>query len=105
MPPSIGGEWTLQTDQAGSCTGLARLRQPALSIVQSGTHALITWNDGKATTVPAIISATTLTAGSLTAAISGKNGGRTLQGTVHFDGCPPAAFQAIRTARLKKRLE
>jgi hypothetical protein len=84
---------------------MARLRQPALSIVQSGTHALITWNDGNATTVPATIRGTTLMAGSLTAAISGKNGGRKLQGTVHFDGCAPAAFQAARTARLKPRIE
>lgn len=105
-PPAISGDWTLQFDPAAQCvSGPAGLRQPALSISQSGTQALITVNDGHATTLEATIDGATLTAKSPAAAISasiaGKPGARTLEGTLHFDGCPPVAFRAVRQAPKK----
>ena len=102
-PPSISGDWTLQFDPAAPCAnGPASLRQPALSISQSGTGALITVNDGHATTLEASIDGSTLTAKSLTASIAGKPGERTLEGKMHFDGCAPAAFRAVRQATKKR---
>jgi hypothetical protein len=101
-PLSIAGEWTVQFDPAANCAGLARLRQPALSISQSGPGALITLNDGRSTTLPATITGATLTAASLTAAIAGKRGERVLEGKFNFDGCAPVAFHATRQAQGKK---
>ena len=102
-PPSISGDWTLQFDPAAPCAnGRASLRQPALSISQSGTGALITVNDGHATTLEASIDGSTLTAKSLTANIAGKPGERTLEGKMHFDGCAPVAFRAVRQATKKR---
>ena len=102
-PPSISGDWTLQFDPAAPCAnGPAGLRQPALSISQSGTEALISVNDGHATTLEATIDGATLTAKSLTATIAGKPGERTLEGKMHFDGCAPVAFRAVRQAPKKR---
>jgi len=102
-PPSIGGEWTVQFDPAANCGGaLARLRQPALSISQSGRGALITLNDGRSTTFPATLTGATLTAASLTATLAGKPGERVLEGQFDFDGCAPVGFHAIRQAPAKK---
>ncbi len=102
-PLSIGGEWTVQFDPAANCaSGIGRLRQPALSISQSGPGALITLNDGRATAFPATITGATLAATSLTATIAGKPGERVLEGRLNFDGCAPVAFRAIRQAAAKK---
>lgn len=106
-PLSIGGEWTVRFNPAASCASLTRLRQPALSISQSGPGVLITLNDGRSTTFPATIAGATLTAASftaasLTASIAGKPGERVLQGKFDFDGCAPVAFRAIRQAPAKK---
>jgi len=106
-PLSIGGDWTLEFDPAAHCaTGTAGLRQPALSISQSGTQALITLNDGHATTLEATINGAALTATSPTAGIaatiSGRLGERTLEGQMHFDGCAPVAFRAVRQAPKKR---
>jgi hypothetical protein len=102
-PPSISGDWALEFDPAAPCAnGPASLRQPALSISQSGTEALITMNDGHATTLEATIDGTTLTAKWLTASIAGKLGARTLEGKMHFDGCAPVAFRAVRQAPKKR---
>jgi len=81
---------------------LARLRQPALSISQSGRGALITLNDGRSTTFPATLTGATLTAASLTATLAGKPGERVLEGQFDFDGCAPVGFHAIRQAPAKK---
>lgn len=99
-PPPISGDWTLQFDSAASCaSGPAGLQQPALSISQSGTAALITVNDGHATTLEATLDSATLTAkspaASITASIAGQLGGRTLEGKMLFDGCGPVAFRAL----------
>jgi hypothetical protein len=102
-PLSIGGDWTIQFDPATNCAGvISRLRQPALSISQSGPGALITLNDGRSTTFPAAIAGASLTAASLTATIAGKPGERILEGKLDFDGCAPVAFRAIRQAPAKK---
>ena len=101
-PLSIGGEWTVQFDPAANCASLTYLRQPALSISQSGAGVLITLNDGRSTTFPATITGATLTAASLTASIAGKPGERVLQGKFDFDGCAPVAFRAVRQASAKK---
>jgi hypothetical protein len=102
-PPSIGGEWTVRFDPAANCaSGLAPLRQPAVSISQSGRGALITLNDGRSTTFPATIAGATLTAASLTATIAGKPSERILEGKLDFDGCAPMAFRAIRQGPAKK---
>lgn len=96
-PLSISGDWTLEFDPAADCAnGPAGLRQPALSISQSGTEALITVNDGRATTLEGTIDGATLAAKSLTATIAGKFGERTLEGKMSFDGCAPVAFRATR---------
>jgi hypothetical protein len=101
-PLSIGGEWTAQFDPAADCAGLARLRQPALSISQSGPGALITLNDGRLTTFPATITGASVAAASLTATIAGKPGERVLEGKFNFSGCAPVAFRATRQAQAKK---
>ena len=102
-PPAIGGEWSVQFDPAANCAGaFARLRQPALSISQSGPGALIMLNDGRSTPFPATITGGTLTAASLTATIAGKRGERVLEGKFDFDGCAPVAFRAIRREPAKK---
>jgi hypothetical protein len=104
-PLSIGGEWTLEVDPASHCAGTAGLRQPALNISQSGTQALITLNDGHATTREATVHGAALTTHSpaviIAATISGKAGARTLEGTMQFDGCTPVAFRAVRLAPKK----
>jgi len=104
-PPSVSGDWTVEFDSAANCAGLARLRQPALTISQSGTEARITLNDGRATTLEASINESSLTAKSLTAAITGKAAQRVLEGKVELDGCGPVAFRAVRQAPAKKRGE
>jgi len=94
-PLSIGGEWNLEFDPgAAQCPN--SLKQPALSISQSGTEALITVNDGRATTLQASIQGTTVSAGPLTANILGKLGHRTLEGHMSLAGCTPVAFHAVR---------
>ena len=104
-PPAIGGEWTVEFTAAPQCaTSSANLRQPALSISQSGVEALIMLNDGHATTVAASLEGNTLSAKSLTATIAGKRGSRTLEGHMSFAGCAPMAFRAVR-ATSKKRAE
>ena len=102
-PPSIGGEWTLEFDLAAHCATPpgAILRQPAFNISQSGTEALVTLDDGHATTLECAVNGNVLTAKSLTATIAGKKGERTLQGTMQIDGCGPVAFRAIRQAPKK----
>jgi hypothetical protein len=102
-PLSISGDWTLEFDPAAHCAhGPAGLRQPVLNISQSGTQALITVNDGHATTLEATIGGATLTAKSLTASIAGKPDARTLEGRMNFDGCTPVAFRAVRQASKKR---
>jgi len=103
-PLSIGGEWNVAFDPAatGCATGPAGLRQPALNISQSGVEALITVNDGHATTLEASVHGATLNAKSLTATIAGKPGERTLTGTMKFEGCGPAAFRAVRQVARKR---
>jgi hypothetical protein len=102
-PYAIGGEWTLDFDSAGTCaSGAAKLRQPALSVSQSGTQALITLNDGRLTTIDATIEGATVSAKSLIATIGGKPGERTLEGTMNFDGCAPAHFRAVRQVARKR---
>jgi hypothetical protein len=102
-PLSIGGDWAIELDPAARCANSpAGLRQPALSISQSGTQALITLNDGHATTLDATVQGATLAAGSLTAAISGKPGERVLEGTMNFDGCAPVTFRAVRQLSKKR---
>jgi hypothetical protein len=102
-PPAIGGEWKLEFDPAANCaTGLASLRQPALSISQSGTEALITVNDGRGAVFPATVEGATLRAPSLTATITGKPRERVMEGKMDFAGCAPVAFRAVRQAPPKK---
>lgn len=102
-PFSIAGDWTLEFDSAARCAnGPAGLRQPALSISQSGTSALIIFNDGHATTLEAAVDGATLTAKGFTATISGKLGARTLEGLMDFEGCAPVAFRAARQASRKR---
>jgi hypothetical protein len=106
-PLSITGDWNVEFDPATHCANaLAGLRQPALNISQSGTQALITWNDGHAATLEATIDGATLTAkspaASIAASIGGKPGARTLDGKMSFDGCAPLAFRAVRLASKKR---
>ena len=102
-PLSVSGDWTLALDPAALCAhGPDGLRQPALNISQSGTQALITLNDGHATTLQATIAGATLTARWLTASIVGKPGARTLEGRMSFDGCAPVAFRAVRQAAKRR---
>jgi hypothetical protein len=105
-PLSIGGDWIVQFDPAADCaSGLAHLRQPALSISQSGPGGLMTLNagnDGRSTIFPATITGATLTAASLTATITGTAGQRVLEGKFDFDGCAPVAFRATRQGPAKK---
>lgn len=108
-PLSVAGEWTLEFDPAARCAnGPAGLLQSALNISQSGTQALITLNggnggnDGHAAAQEATVNGAALTAESLTAAISGKPGSRTLEGTMRFSGCAPVAFRAVRQASKKR---
>ena len=102
-PLSIGGEWTLVADPAWQCGGPAGapLRQLTFNVSQSGTEALITLSDGRATAIEAVVAGRTVTAGSFHATIGGGLGARTLQGEVQFGGCPPAAFRAFRQAARK----
>ncbi|HUE24510.1 MAG TPA: hypothetical protein VMQ86_22695 [Bryobacteraceae bacterium] len=102
-PLSITGDWTLEFDPAAHCANSPGSfeRQRAWSISQSGTEALITFNDGRATTLEATVNGVALTAKSLTATISGKPGTRTLEGVAGFDGCAPVAFRAVRQAPKK----
>ncbi len=103
-PLSIGGEWALTSDPTVNCANPpgSLQRQLAWSISQSGTQALITLNDGHATTLEATIDGATLTAkspgGAIAATIAGKPGARTLEGTVTLEGCAPGAFKAVRQA-------
>jgi hypothetical protein len=102
-PPAIGGEWGVEFGPAPHCAGgpAGRL-QPALSITQSGAQALITFHDGRATTLEATINGAAVTAKSLTATITGKADKRTLEGLMSFDGCAPIAFRAVRQAPGKR---
>jgi hypothetical protein len=106
-PPSISGDWNIEFDAKASClSGPSALRQPALSISQSGTQALITLNDGHATLLEAAIDGAALTAKSassgISASIAGKPGERTLEGKMNFAGCAPVAFRAIRQTPKKR---
>ncbi|SRR5579871_210656 len=101
VPPAVSGEWKLEFDNA-TCATLASLRQPALSISQSGVDAMVTLNDGKnggrGTVFEAGIEGDTLQSSLVTASITGKRGERAMQGTLAMDGCPPVAFHATRQA-------
>jgi hypothetical protein len=101
-PMSVGGDWVLDVDPAACPSGVARLRQPVLSIVQSGTDALVTLNDGRATQMPATIAGAALNASALRATIAGKPNQRALTGTLQLDGCPPLTFRATRQAPARK---
>jgi len=102
-PLAVGGEWVVEfgSGSAGCSSGLAGLRQPALNISQSGTQAIVTLNDGHATSLNALIDGPDLTAKWLRATIAGKPGERTLQGEMTFAGCAPVAFRAVRQAARK----
>jgi hypothetical protein len=104
-PPSVGGDWVVQFDRAADCAGASGLRQPGLSISQSGAEALIALNDGRGTTFPATVNGATLAAPALTATIAGKPGERVLEGRMNFDGCGTAVFRAVRQASARKRVE
>ena len=93
-PPAVGGEWTAQFTSA-ACAA-AELRQPALSISQSGTELVVTLNDGRGTTFPATLSDGRLSARNLTATVTGEPGERVLQGRITVAGCTPIAFRAQR---------
>ena len=102
-PLSISGDWTLEFDPAARCAnGPGGLQQPVWNISQSGTGALITVNDGHATTMDATIDGATLTAKSLTATIAGKSDARIMEGKVSLDGCAPVAFRAVRQTAKKR---
>ena len=110
-PLSIGGDWTVEFDPAPHCAnGPSVLRQPAFSISQSGTGALITLNDGHATTLEATIDGATLTAktpsatiaATVVASIAGKLDQRTMEGKVSLSGCAPVAFHAVRQTPRKR---
>ena len=106
-PLSIGGDWTVEFDTAPHCAnGPSVLRQPAFSISQSGTGALITLNDGHATTLEATIDGATLTAktpsAAIAATVAGKLDQRTMEGKVSLSGCAPVAFHAVRQAPKKR---
>ncbi|MGA2736403.1 MAG: hypothetical protein ABSG65_03010 [Bryobacteraceae bacterium] len=98
-PLSIAGDWAIEFSPAAHCGAL--LRQPGFTISQSGTEALVTLNDGRATTLEGTVNGGVLTAKSMTASIAGKQGARTLEGTMQFDGCAPVAFRAVRLAPKK----
>jgi hypothetical protein len=101
-PPSIGGDWTVEFDRASACAnGPAALRQPAFNISQSGTEALITLNDGRATTFQATLNGSKLTADALRANIVGKAGERQLTGTLNIANCGAIAFRAVRQVSRK----
>jgi len=53
-------------------------------------------NDGRAAAFPATIHGAVLAAPALSAAIAGRPGERTLQGTMRFNVCAPIPFRAIR---------
>jgi hypothetical protein len=102
-PLSIAGDWTLEFDPAAGCAnGPADLRQPALNISQSGSEALITLNDGHATSLEATVNGAVLKAGSLTASIAGKPAARTLAGAMNFAGCAPVPFRGVRQVSRKR---
>jgi len=102
-PPSIGGDWNLEFDAASICaSGLAKVRQPALNISQSGTEALVTVNDGRAAAFPVTIDGNTLRSQTVTATITGKPGQRVLDGKLDIAGCGPVAFHAVRRPPAKK---
>ena len=104
-PLSVGGDWTLEFGSDAGCPAVAGLHQPAFNISQSGTQALITWNDGRSTAGPAFINGSALTAKSLDATITGKGAGRILEGKLSLEGCAPVAFRAVRQAPAKKKGE
>ena len=99
-PLSVGGEWNVELEAHSGCA--ATLRQPALSISQSGPDALITLNDAHAIVLNGKIDGATLTAGSLTATIAGAKAQRTLEGKMNLDGCGPVAFRALRQVAKKR---
>lgn len=102
-PPAIGGEWIVEFDSETSCeSAIVGLRQPAFIISQSGGQALVTLNDGRASTISAAVNGTTLNARSLHATISGKRGEHAIEGQISFDGCVPAEFRAFRQASGKR---
>jgi hypothetical protein len=103
-PPAISGDWTVDFGASGAC-GVGRWRQPALSISQSGTDAIITINDGRTTAFEATVNGGMLTGARLSATISGKPGARVLEGKLNLDGCSPVAFRAVRQVASKKRGE
>lgn len=73
-----------------------------MSIAQSGAQAVITLNDGHATTMDATVDGSTLTAKSLITRIAGDPGARRLEGAMSFTGCAPVAFRAVRQAAKKR---
>jgi hypothetical protein len=103
-PRSVGGEWSLTVDPVTGCANPpgSILWQRAFNISQSGTEALITLSDGRATTLEATVNGTTLTAKPLTATIAGNPDARTLEGHMRLDGCAPVAFRAVRQTPQKR---
>jgi hypothetical protein len=104
-PPAISGEWNVQIDSAHDCAIDAWVRQPAMSITQSGTQALITLNYGTGTVLPATIQGSSLSATALTATVSGKPGERVLTGRIQLGACAPLAFHAVRRRSPKRQGE
>jgi hypothetical protein len=101
-PLSIRGEWTLEFDSGATCArDLAALKQPALSISQSGPDVIITLNDGHGSTYPATLDGSALHSALLVASISGKYPARVLDGRINLAGCAPAGFHAVRQIRPK----
>ena len=100
---AIGGDWNLEFAADPQCaSGSATLRQPALSISQSGREAQITLNDGHATTLPAILNGNVVSAKLLTATVTGKPESRTIEGRISLAGCAPVAFRAVRASPQKR---
>jgi hypothetical protein len=100
-PLSISGDWTVEFDSP-VCAKAASAPPPALSISQSGVQALVTLNDGHASTQDATVDGPLLTAKSLTARISGKPDERRLEGKMDIPGCGPVAFHAARQIGKKR---
>jgi len=100
-PPALSGDWKLEFDDA-ACGNRPNLRQPALSVSQSGMDALLTLNDGRnggrGTVFEATIASNQLRSNNLNAAVTGKRPDRVLKGTLAIDGCPPLTFHATRLA-------
>jgi hypothetical protein len=123
-PKSLGGAWNLEADFSSLATKscrdlLSNVKQPFLSISQSGPSLALTLNNSQRTTLPGTLQNTNVIAGpdsamdtsgdsedcgdpraiQLRADISKDAGERTLIGTLSIAGCPhcaPIPFRAQR---------